>query len=277
LTRKPPSVLPKNHPYSNVQQATFNNGFHEIRESTIIEENETFAMSNKASDMINAFAKKQEVEKQKKAVFDKGTRKRKESDQPKKVGRVLSLKRKEEDISGSGQDIGVIGNALRKTQQSTEESKKNSFGLVKKSPLPNPKQTRRGVQSNTNSAVKQKQQMPKKQTIDQSAEEGELKNKTLRFTNGNNFGVRDEDCWNKMTNGFSNFNQGPTHNDTDSQQSIEEDIVINNEMSPALTAAQKRKADRIIDSSGRPPKYKAPERPPPAAEEQMEPTIEEII
>ena len=63
MTRKAPGALPKNHPYTNMQQATYNNGFHEIRESTILEENETFAMSNKASDMINAFAKKQEAAK----------------------------------------------------------------------------------------------------------------------------------------------------------------------------------------------------------------------
>jgi hypothetical protein len=38
-------------------------------------------------------------------------------------------------------------------------------------------------------------------------------------------------------------------------ESIEEEIIINNEMSPAFTAAQKKGKAAKIDTSGRPPIY----------------------
>lgn len=180
------------------------NGFQEIRESTIVEENETFQMSSQAQDLVQAFAKKQDkkghASKRKSSAFEQNV----------KANRVLSQKRRDEDaLSSSNQDIGVVGNGLRKTGQSNGQ--KGAFGLAKKSPVPAVKNQRRAVQSNTNSAVKSKQQIPKKQSgVDQSAEGEDFKNKTLRFTNINNFGTSNKNGQQLNTLGSAECTQEAT-------------------------------------------------------------------
>lgn len=61
--------------------------------------------------------------------------------------------------------------------------------MAKKSPVPNVKNQRRGIQSNNNSAVKTKQIVKKHTNVENSADGEDFKNKTLRFTNVGNFGT----------------------------------------------------------------------------------------